>query len=479
MALHEFTSARSGTGKTFRRCAHFLAEDWLPNYVGCHISNFPLISWHRDRVTGEWDRENPDESRLNKLIDYVMSKHKKLDRDRLRARIHVIPPWITETWRCVDKGKPASGPWDYFPENISDEMMQGAKIAFDEIHNFVHTKNASEAHKGKWASWMGELRHQGVMSAEYISQYETKVATCIRNESGLRRTLFNCEDRHNPFYGGRHGDWYELVAGYTGSYRPLVIEIEEIEKAGKWVSERPPVRFRLGPPYFDFYDSYSAPQAGGAKADGAPNVYKNCYPVSLPGGEVEAAKWTKGDLWRWFLRRNSFGIVWRAAALCVFVWLSVGGGHAKLAPAFFTFFQSLMPAPNQAVDQVDAEKAHSGALAQSPLTPKAPILANDVSGLEAPPILHNGIGYVPLAKLQQAVAVARALEDKMAELEKRTLEHYTINLLQPDSVTFKNGETYAIGELISFGPYAGSRVDLIDYQRRRIMIGDKCVWLGR
>ena len=37
------TTAPAGSGKTYRRCAHYLINDFLPHGDGVHWSNFPVF----------------------------------------------------------------------------------------------------------------------------------------------------------------------------------------------------------------------------------------------------------------------------------------------------------------------------------------------------------------------------------------------------------------------------------------------------
>lgn len=434
MAVIEFTSAASGTGKTFRRCAHFISEDWLPNYEGVHFSNFPI---------------SPD--RLDKMLEYVCEKYPRLDRETLRKRVHIIPHEVTEKWRQgveeyheyveQEKGKPIRekkyrcfGPWDYF-EKLD---ISGAWIAIDEIHHYVNTKSPKVLQE-KWRAWLGELRHRKIVTCEFISQYEKKVATCIRHEAGLQRTLWNSETRYNPFFGGTHKDWLELKAGLMGEpYSPVVYEWEIVEMNGKKVEQKR-INFRLGEPYYSFYDSYSAPIAGGVVGSGDPYVYN---------------KLSRKELLLRFARKNKVGLSLRFLGVIAFVWFLCGGG-SYVTTQFMRLFTVYLP---HAVAMKQAEK-----------------MGTEVAIAATP-------GHSPVVSSGDVREISKEDFEKPGAAGSTSIHSdtsYRIVLMQPLKFSFANGETYTVGDVIDHGKYQGRTVTQIDFHRLFVKLDSEVVWLGR
>src|SRR5437763_1315821 len=89
MAVIEFTAAPSGTGKSFDRCARFLADQWLPLAEGVHWSNFPVF--------------------IDPLVAYVLERHPDFHEPWLRERVQTIPADELDRWRREE-----SGPWTFF-----------------------------------------------------------------------------------------------------------------------------------------------------------------------------------------------------------------------------------------------------------------------------------------------------------------------------------------------------------------------------
>ncbi len=295
MATIQFTSAPSGTGKTFQRCARFLADEWLPNEEGVHYSNFPIFT--------------------EKMIDFVMERHPDMHRGMLEKRVQLIPADVMDSWK-----KGLSGPWEYF----QDFDLNGAHIAIDEIHNFVNASSKKEFVQ-RWMEWAGEVQHRGC-TVEFLSQHETKVHSIIRNEASLKRYMFNGEDRRDPWLKVKMGDWYNLRAKFlTGKYRSTIFVTEQVVVNGKW-KESHTHRFVLGPPYFALYDSYSAPIAGGRKADGKKHAFETRGRLRLLG---------------WFLARNWETVIPRLLLVAAIV-LALANG-TWLMKQFFELMGSFAP----------------------------------------------------------------------------------------------------------------------------------------
>lgn len=432
MAQVSFTSARSGSGKTYRRAAHFLCTEWLPNPLrGTHFSNFPL--------------------HIDKLVDYVMERNPTMDRESLKSRIHVIPEDEIKRWR-LEPG-PECGPWAYF-RNLD---LRNSHIAIDEIHNFVSSKGTKQEIIALWREWIGELRHRGVIECEFLSQYETKVATVIRHESGLRRYLFNKSEIRDPWTGAVNDDIYNLIAGLTdGQYEATVVEIVTQEVAGKW-KELPGARkaFKICAPFYYFYDSYSAPVAGGFKADGAQHMYLLF----------------KGNRWgliKWFWWRNWSNLSIRVVGLIAFIWF-MSGGYKVFFNVFFSLFSSFMPAGAMPADGAPPAEVRQEENQEKPRIEKR----------ESYTYEEMSLAIAELEKLEKEIERLAPFEEKAKEREEKEFKGFLLTMIQGKNAVFRNGATFSVGDVIEEGPYKGRRIMEVNPVKRYIRIGDEKVWLGR
>lgn len=272
----------SGSGKTYYRCAVFLVDEWLPNHEGLHISNFPVNIENLKRDFPNYD------------ID---------------KRIELIPKDVLKEWR-----EGTSGPWDYF----ANRDLSGAHIAIDEIHNYCG-KATSNAVKKKWLQFIGELRHQGA-TMEFLTQSEAKCAKEILNEAEIRYEIINGENKYMPILGYRMGDLYEFRAKLLGRYLCPSFFVEYIQAKGKWTPLKEQIFYRL-PKYFEYYDSYSAPEHGKAS-----------------GNKAEKRPWEKYNwfwLFVWFYLQYPIRINVHILALGLFIWFFFCGGMSQSMHKYF------------------------------------------------------------------------------------------------------------------------------------------------
>lgn len=221
------TTGVSGSGKTYRRCAHFLTQEFLINNTGVHISNFPI--------------------NFDGLQSYCNRHGIKVN---VRERVKIIPDDILKTWL-----NGSSGPWDYF----TDEDLSGCHLALDEAHNFC-SKKSRPALRDQWGKWLAELRHLG-MTAEFLTQNESNMANEIMSQCEIRLEIINGENRIDPILHIRMADWYELKAKIFGKYIAPSFELEYMQMKGKWRVQKE-VKFIRYEELFTVYDSFSKPVAG-------------------------------------------------------------------------------------------------------------------------------------------------------------------------------------------------------------------------
>jgi len=426
------TTGPAGSGKTYVRCARFLVDEWLPDRIGIHYSNFPVF------------RE--------KVAEFLAKKLGKDPSDFL-DRMQVIPAPVLDTWVSGQ-----SGPWDYF-KSIN---LEGCHIAIDECHNFCGTK-ANHKIRQRWQAWLGEIRHQGA-TVEFLSQSPEKVAKEIHYEAGLRLSLVNSEDRRDPFLGILLGDWYELKAKFmTGTYESTVWEVERRNVDGKWVQQNKRI-FWLDPFYFDFYDSFSTPVQGGHKATGQHREYK--------------IRSRSGLLW-WFFKRNAFSIVPRFMLVGGIVYLCTGGSSWILSTMVHTFeaagknnTKPYVPTPlKQPLPKTEAPKAAPTPLPQ-PITGESKSAAASGPQKAAP------------AKPDMADVVPPDSPSPVKPPEKQEAHRKEVKVVRPprvaliakDRIALDDGQIIRVGE--SFETMQLQDVDLkkrecIFKGGRRVRLGDE------
>jgi hypothetical protein len=422
-----YTTGASGSGKTLRRGPWFVCRELLPNSDSVHVSNFP---WRFDVWTDGAGIEREG------LVGY-MARH-GVDEDVVRDRVRCIPESVTDEWRNagLKDGEPVRGPWDTF----KDEDMSGWHLAIDEIHNYVPKSGPGcRRIQAAWSKWLGELRHRGA-TIEFLSQSPAKVGTCIENEAEIRLELLNNSQRYDPFFRVKMYYWYQLQAKLTGYYRPGCWQIELRQISGKW-KEQDSSPFWFDDSLFACYDSWSAPIAGGKKGTSG----KHPYQVhSLPG------------LLFWFWRENVWTLTWRPAAL--FLLLLSLWHRGALMDRYFKTLSLARPGAS-------APKGAKSAEVASPASGKT------VVGGDGAELLKSRIGFLE-DKLDEARGEAEAREAELTGLKARVDEAFALASLTYDQVNFRGGYTYAIGELIDWGPYEGKRVVRIDFARRAVVLDD-------
>lgn len=414
------TTAPAGSGKSYRRCGHFLLTELIPNTSLIHLSNFPV-------KFDPWG-ENGEKAGL-----IAVAAKRGFSEDVIRDRVRVLPEEIVEEWRDG-----ISGPWDYFRElDIS-----GYHLAIDEIHNFCGA-NSHERVKKQWQEWLGEIRHRGA-KIEFISQHPQKIARELKNEAEVRLSLVRGDNRRDPFTGISVGDWGQLWAKVVGKYTPTIFEIEKRMVDEKWKTSRE-VRFKFQKEFFEVYDSFSAPVQGGG------------------GGQTEKEpfeRFTWPRLLMWFVEQNFMALSWRIPLVGFLFWAFALGGLEGVASDVWQkagasgglSAPAVVDSSRPADSLTQAMAANPGALSVTAApVPTAP-----------PPVGQGGA----VEKVDYALVETMAAAWKLAAVSSQ-------------SVHFANGEWWNVSEAITDGPFAGEVVQEIDMVRRSAMVGSEWVRVGR
>lgn len=300
------TTGVSGSGKTYYRCAVFLVDEWLPNHSGVLITNYPINLGNLVRDYGEG----------------------------VEDRVELIPPDVLREWR---EGR--SGPWDY----LRDRDISGCHIAIDEIHNYC-PKTADNKLRKKWMQFIGELRHQGA-TIEFLTQNEAKCAKEILAEAEIRYEIINGENIRCPVLGYRMGDLYQFRAKALGRYLCPSYCIEYTQNQGGWVEINRSVFYRL-PKYFEYYDSFSAPEHGQAL-----------------GHKSEPMPWEKYSwprLFCWFLMQYPFRIGLQVSFVAVFVWAFFMGGISGCSQRYLKAIGALKDEGGKTTAKVEGKTQEAG-----------------------------------------------------------------------------------------------------------------------
>jgi Zonular occludens toxin (Zot) len=420
MAVTEFTSAVSGSGKTAIRCAAYLSRDFLPHTKKVLWTNYPI--------------------KIDAMVATVLENNKKLTDQEVRDRINIIPDDVLKSWQRYE-----STPQEFF-EKID---LDGCRIAIDEIHNFCNA-SMPKAVLQSWKEFLGELRHRGC-EFECLSQNKSKVHKAIQDEAGLRRYLFNSENKPDPLFSVLMGDWYQLKAKFiTNRYNPTIFETEETECQGKWVVTRTN-RYVLEPELFPLYDSYSAPHQGGNKSKGIIHPFQEK---------------TKLQLIIWFLRRNILRIFPRLILTIFVLWLCFGGGLSTCIQGFIGLMEQMKPGsltaiPHQQHVKNDSQPSIISVESQNSNT------TEQQKTNEAQIELQK-----ELDKLKADLAVAqKTIEDLKAEAARFS----EIVAIFGNQVTLRSGITIELNEQIPIGPLKGRFIKGISHAKRRVILDDNTI----
>jgi hypothetical protein len=452
-ATTQFTTAPAGSGKTFVRgpcfIEYFIGENRPPadeegrGAMPCvHWSNFPL---RLERWTDEDGKEHEG------IIAHC-ARVNGLDERDVADRIKVIPEDVLAEWRAY-----RSGPWEFFRH----VPLGGCHIAIDEAHNYIPARGCDAAHKKRWQEWLGEARHMGC-TVEFLTQNKSKIDRLVENEAGVRISLFNTENLREPIMGALLEDWYELSAGFlTGRYVPIITESERIEVDGKWVVQANR-SFWLDPKYFPLYDSYSRPQRGGVAGKTKQRAFKRLGKLGLLA---------------WFVRRNFTALALRAAGVAFFLWLVLGGGTKVLSDGYLALWTRFAPGMAAVQPAGGPSSAAAGATIRAAGREHIDALPAEVKsqlGPEGRLELESLAGQAALLSAE-LVEVKRERDDLAAkgeEVERQLKEAFAVAMVTRDTVTFRGGYSYGVGEEIDFGEYKGRRVESIDWVRRTAVLDD-------
>jgi Chromosome segregation ATPases len=459
----EFLTAPARSGKSFRMVVR-ICDEILPNGEGIVYTNLPLYP--------------------EKIADHCALKH-GLDRESVLARIHIIPREIEHAWK--EAGMPIydgttgrklgtnsfDGPWNYF----ADKELSGATIIIDEIHNFCGSIGTPKAISNNWQKWLGELGHNQAIFL-CISQAPEKVHACIKQEAGASYVIRNTGLDRDPYFKIELYDWFELWSGLFGRpYRIFVFEQELQKSEGRRVKGQRKLTL-MGPPYFDYYDSFNKPIASEQTAN--LNPFEHEYEKHLRKGALRG----RLSLLRWFFVKNLQPLIGRGlmavAMISVLIFLSTGG-----AGEISRMISDTVSGGVKKKSAANAEKPKEADATQAVIIEKETlenVTKDEKDKIERIRVVYEEELRKALTEKEKLSAEKEKLsteaEQTKQELEKLTEEierQSALVLITPDNMVLQGGYAYEIGEEIRNGKYKGRLVKDIDYRRREATLDDDSV----
>lgn len=427
----KLTVAPSGTGKTWRRAAKFIVDEWIPFGGGTHWSNFPL------RLDPYLNGEG---RQCEGLVEYAAKRWGK-DREEIRQRVKTIPQEEMRAWM-----EGTSGPWEFF----KDKDLSGAHIAIDEAHSFFPHARAAGGPEfvDKCMHWISEIRHEGA-TVEFLTQHQEQLSEKIRNACAAELVLVNLQDVPLPLVNIRLGDVMDLLACFNGGKYHTWVRQDEFKQNGKGPKTRLSSNTHwMDPKYFEFYDSFSASNKGGKTGRSMERMY------------VRLGRW--GTV-KWFLFTHWF----RPTVLAMFVgwivWFLLSGGIPKL---YFSVVGSMgLPTGEAAAAKsADVDRKEAPPIAQR--KPDGGIRAE----------LEKVAGRMEDSEVRLLAELMAELQDARAELEEVQAERDEakeradafglegLSVVGRDFVVFTDGSRYRRGEVIRHGDFKDDVVAAINWK---------------
>ncbi len=451
-----FFTAPARSGKSFRMVVR-ICDEILPHGEGMIYTNLPLYP--------------------ERIAEYCEQKY-GLDPDDVLRRLHIIPREVEQRWREAGKtihdkvtGRktgthPLDGPWTYF----EDKELAGATIIIDEIHNFCGSLGTPKPVSNQWQMWLGELGHNQAIFI-CISQAPEKVNACIKQEAQASYTIKNTGLDRDPYFRIEVYDWLDLWAGLFGRpYNVYVFEQEIKKNEGRRVRGQRKLT-RMGPPYFDFYDSFAQPIAGEQTAN--LKAFEHEYERHLRKGPIRG----RISLVLWFIFKNIQQLAMRgmmaAALIGVIVFMASGGagvimeslsaGLVKKNPPKEEKKAEITPPPPPSQANITASESLKTATREE---------ADKIEKIRAvyEEELRKTLTEKEALSAESAKAVME-LEILREEIERQS----ALVLITPDKIVFQGGYVYEAGEEIRQGKYKGRRIEAIDFRNREALLDDDSV----
>lgn len=406
----EVTCGTPGSGKSFTRGSVRLVDYWLLEEEGLFISNFPYT---------EENREN--------IAQYLALKKKvSIDeaREEVARRVVSIPEEVKRAWMDGDQK-----PLEYF----KTVDTAGAHIAIDEIHNYCPSKAPQKVEQA-WSEFVGEVRHLGA-TLEVLSQDEFQINQVIRKRAEVKRFIVKRETELIPYIKIPVGDFMQFAYKLRGRADQVsrVYEHKRVS-SDKWAKQRDYNVPLLGK-YFQFYDSFSAPEKSGGGKSGK----SRRQPFEKYG-------WF--GLCIWFLRIH----FWRAAIvfsiLAFFIWFLLFGGLPRMLTGFSSLVSECLVGGMMVGGGTEGE-------AVPELSPEE-LAAKDKADRER---LQARVD-----ELQTQTSLSRSTLEEYTQLKERFDRMQDLTGLYSGGAMLSDGLLVKKGEAIVYGKYKGRVLEWVDIE---------------
>lgn len=447
-----------GAGKTFRRCAHFLLSEWLPDNEGVHYSNFPVDKRELARLAKQL--HGIDELETYRRVQVIPAEELKRWRVPDKTRVVVDP----ETGKEVKEKYAEFGPWTYFCDGSDPDddrpSLRGAHLAIDEAHLYIpHGDQTMLAARHAWRDFIAEIRHVGA-TVELLSQTMDSVDQGMLKRAAVTLSITNREDDRDPFFGITMKAWYELKGAWCGEWSPCVVELEKRKSgSGRWEKTRV-VRCWLTKRLYGVYNSFSKPGGGSSDEDDA--SWRN------------AAKYRFERLGRvrvhlWFLRKFWPAFVTRGVLAVFCVWFFLGGGLPLGLKWFMSFTGSFIDDGQSAAVEIGQVEA-VGQGASEPTAGRSE--ADSVRSVAVP---RGGDGGRSNRDGDSGSRVQSDGDSVAADAYPLVEVRDDVAAVMSGAAILEVGGHVLEGETIVFGPWRGRVLEVVDFRNRRVLLDDGTV----
>lgn len=426
-----YTVGEAGSGKSYARVQYLMT--FLKEHKGNVYTNLPLGLVPESHA---FPPKYEGERFTHRIAKAVAHDLKKKDQwEEIEKRIVLIPKEELARWNDNPirkdqlKGEPVKGIWQW----LEDKDLSDSLIIIDEIHNWYSELGTPKYVCNELQKYLGEIRHRGAM-IEFISQSANKVAKCIKQEAGEQIEIQSSHHRRDPLFKISMHDWHELIASVTRSWQPAIY-VDHYRYRGSRLKRAHTDVIRVIDDGFRYYDSFSAPEAGGQS------------------GKVATCEWQKRSipsLWLWFYCKNFMQLLKPTVVLIFFIWLLPFGGAGWIATKYFETTSLMSPV-------AAARKEESNPNEALPIQESnAPVVSSSQAALPA---------QVDTERIQRLVADKALVEREISRLS-------AVAMIQHQSVVFRNGERVQLGNEIKFGTFKNRTLLEIDYEARTCTLDD-------
>jgi hypothetical protein len=209
----------------------------------------------------------------------------------------------------------------------------------------------------------------------------------------------------------------------------------------------------MGPPYFDFYDSFNAPIAHAQAKDVKP--FEHEFERRLRKGAVKG----RISLMWWFFTKYFYELTSRTAIACCILLLVVSLMSGVL-PKYLS--KAVISMTSKATGATVAKKQKE--------VYKNETAKNDI---QTDNKMYSQSGdpeaYKKIKALEETISKLAADIDK---LENQINNASALVLISDNSITLRGGFTYSPGDVIDAGPHKGKKFDSINWERRSATLND-------